>query len=185
MSAPAYGPRPVSADRFVTVVGRPATIALKFRGPGKVTRTGNVMYTLTSNLVAFFPPEVAREIDALGLGDQEPFTVCHHGSHFWDVQRAAPAPQVIPPPATAPAPVMQSAVHIPPPPAPVMQSAVRTPVNGQGEGFAEVFARCYTAAIDLTLVQLEAARAKGLHILPTHEGLQAAAATLFIAETRR
>ncbi len=194
-------PRPI--DRLALAVGRPVTVALKYRGGKYIERTHNTMYTLTSGLVAFFKPHVAAQIDELGLAPEEPFTICLHGGDRYSVERGSQAqrqqPQRQPPaqaPAARPAPRYAEPGPLPqdyPPPsrpAPPSahsyeQPAAPAPVNGQGEGFPEVFARCYAAAIELTLVQLEAARAKGLHILPTHEGLQAAAATLFIAETRR
>lgn len=183
MSAPAYGPRLASPDRFVTVVGRPATIALKYRGPGKViAKTGNVMYTLTSGLIAFFPPDVAREIDSLGLGDQEPFTVCHHGSHFWDVQRAA-APQVLPPPTPAPIEPPQVVAPVSLPPSTTPPSPIR--VNGQGQTAADLYVDCFRDAVIIALAAVELAKAKGLLIAPAFEDVRCLATALHIAETRR
>lgn len=141
-------------DRLITVVGQPQTIALKYK-TGKLTRTGNMMYTLTSGMVAFFPPAVAAEIDALHLDPGMAFSICHHGRDRWTVERIT-----VPPPAPS-------------------------PVNGQGEDSAAILSRCYTHAVDIALVATAYAESKGLRITPAFEDIRALAATICISETGR
>ena len=170
------GPRMTPAPaRFMTVVGQPKTIALQYAtGKSVRSRINNeeqMLYTLTTGEKAYFPLNVGVAIDALRLTPGEPFTVCHYGRGEWDISRAQAASSQPPP-------------FVPPPPVPAA-AASQPLMNGAGETVEAILARSYAAAIDLTLGAIEAARAKGLQILPTHEGLQACAATLFIAETRR
>lgn len=196
--APSYqnpqgGPRLTPpSTRFKTVVGMSYTIALMYeRGKqvrSRITNDEEMMYTLTTGEKAYFPLNVGAAIDSLTLAPGQPFTVCHHGGGNWDVDRAhapqtpqshphqpqqppPPPPPYYPPPAAAsrPAPEAQ-APHL---------------MNGAGEDLPAILNRCYAGAIEVTLAAVESARAKGLTFLPTHEGLQACAATLFIAETRR
>lgn len=184
--APSYqnpqgGPRLTPpSTRFKTIVGMSYTIALMYeRGKqvrSRITNDEEMMYTLTTGEKAYFPLNVAAAIDSLTLAPGQPFTVCHHGGGSWDIDRAAPEykPAQLPP---QPRPSQP-----PPPPLPPAASNL---MNGAGEDLPTIMARCQDRAIDLTLGAVESARAKGLTFLPTHEGLQACAATLFIAETRR
>lgn len=201
--APSYqqaGPRLAPpSTRFKTIVGMTYTIALQYeRGKqvrSRLTNEEEMMYSLTTGEKAYFPLSVGAAIDSLTLAPGQPFTVCHHGGGNWDIDRAptfanhltealAPPAQPMPPQRseaarpTAGAPPQSDtrlASNIPPPQL----------MNGSGEDLPAILTRCYAGAIDVTVAAVEAARAKGLTFLPTHEGLQACAATLFIAETRR
>jgi hypothetical protein len=160
-------------DRLITVVGQPKTIALKYK-TGKPTRTGNIMYSLTSGLVAFFTPPVAAEIDALHLDPGMPFSICHHGRDRWTVARiVAPAEAgTAPPQATAStytAPQLSAVPH----------------VNGQGDSSAAILARAYIQAIEIALASTAYAESKGLRITPEFEDIRAIAATICISETGR
>ena len=46
------------------------------------------MYTLSDGRVAFFKPEVAREIDALHLAPGQPFLICERGKQGWQIEYA-------------------------------------------------------------------------------------------------
>lgn len=187
-------------DRLTFVVGRPTTIALKY-ATGKPTRYGRVMYSLTDGRTAFFEPEVAAQIDALRLAPGQPFTVCNYGVRGWDVKyertsdsatgvqlaassrpgapEARPAAPPMPPPPSEMPPISPWPLDA------ASQDGPRSRVNGAGEDAAAILTRCYAQAIVLQVAALDQARAKGLHLTPTFEALQACAATLFIAETRR
>ncbi len=182
--APSYqnGPRLTPpSTRFSTIVGLPKTIALQFATGRAVKSRLNgdmqMMYTLTSGEKAYFPLNVGEAIDSLTLAPGQPFTVCHHGGGNWDIERAE-VPAYNPP---KPFPQQPPPV----PPRPPLPPAAQAPVNGGGEDTAAILTRCYLSAIAITLTALETARTQGLQVLPSHEGLQACAATLFIAETRR
>lgn len=185
------GPRlaPMS-PRFQTVVGQVYTIALQFATGRPVTSRYDgktqVMYTLTTGQKAYFDPPVAQAIDSLTLAPGQPFTICHRGGGNWDIDRCheqpPQAPSYQPPQAPRPQPPTPP---YPPAAADPYQSGSPQLMNGAGEDLPAILTRCYAGAIDVTVAAVEAARAKGLTFLPTHEGLQACAATLFIAETRR
>lgn len=176
--APTSGRAP--SEKLTLANGIPVTIALQFstgkrvgsRIPGAPDQ---ILYTLTDGRVAYLPLAVGQMIEELNLQPHEPFTLCKYGPSDWEVQRAGQTP---PPP--APAPRREAAAPPAKPPANTHQ-----PMNGSGEDLPAIFARCYADAIDLTIAALESAQSKGLRILPTHEGLQAAAATLFIEMNRR
>jgi hypothetical protein len=197
---PNNGPRLTPAPaRFHTIVGVPATIALQYATGKPVqspkTREWSMMYSLTTGEKAYFPMEVGKEIDSLTLAPGQPFTICHNGGGNWDVDRAPQAPYAParplpaqPPPSRPPDPPLPPAASLhssashgyKPPQAPPPQM-----MNGAGEDLPAILGRCYMDAIAVTVAACEAARANGLHFAPSHEGLQACAATLFIAETRR
>jgi hypothetical protein len=182
-NAVAHGPRPVPPSaRFKTVVGQKYTIALQYtngkRVRSRITNEEEMLYSLTTGEKAYFPIFVGEAIDSLTLAPGQPFTICHLGGGSWDVERAHYPQQ---PPQAPPQPPPQP--YYPPPAAAAPPAS--SPMNGAGEDLPAIMARCQVRAIELTLAQVEAARTKGLTFLPTHEGLQACAATLFIAETRR
>lgn len=163
-------------EKLTLANGIPVTIALQYSTGQRVQSRiqgaeDQMMYTLTDGRVAYLPLGVAQMIDELQLDSREPFTICKFGRD-WEVQRGTPQQAPPAPPATRYAA----------PPAP--PAAPPQLMNGSGEDLPAIFARCYAGAIDVTIAALESARQKGLQILPTHEGLQACAATLFIAETR-
>lgn len=187
------------STRFKTIVGMSYTIALQYER-GKVVRSRinnqeEMMYTLTTGEKAYFPLNVGEAIDSLTLAPGQPFTVCHHGGGNWDIERAHPspeqppqAPHYQPPPQPRPAAPeyhYRSGAGIPREPLPPPAAANNQKMNGAGEDLPAILTRAYANAIEVTLAAVESARAKGLTFLPTHEGLQACAATLFIAETRR
>ncbi len=196
----AAGPRLTPpSTRCIFILGQPKTIALKYpTGKNAVSgKTGKTqrMYTLTNGERAWFDLHVADAIDSLILAPGQPLTLCHHGGDIWDIDRGA-VPEAPTPRSPAPQPPRYwGNEHQHAGPAaispetdtqgPRVASVHSRMTNGAGEDTAAILARCYAQALDITLAAIEAARAKGLHILPTHEGLQACSATLFIAETRR
>jgi len=149
-------------------------------------------YSLTGEREAYFPLEVGRMIDELHLDPREPFTICKYGPREWDIQRVAPDARRQTPDAD---PELPPFAPIPPPLPPAIArrdegirhvpAAAPSPTNGAGEDLEAILMRSYASAIMVTKAALEAARAEGLHFAPTHDALQACAATLFIAETRR
>lgn len=171
-------------DRFTLINGQPQTIALQYtsgkRVPSRIPNAPDqAMYTLSDGRRAYFPLEVGQMIDELRLAPGQPFTICKYGPRDWDVQYAHSSDSAAERP-TAPAPRPQPQPRPAPQPLP---PAAR--VNGGGEDAGVILERSYARAIDITVAAVEIARAKGLTFLPTHEGLQACAATLFIDETRR
>lgn len=184
--APAYnqGPRLTPpSTRFKTVVGQQYTIALQYtngkRVRSRITNEEEMLYSLTTGEKAYFPVFVGEAIDSLTLAPGQPFTICHYGGGSWDVERVHQQQTTQP----APPPSSQNLTH--PHTSSHPSSPPSSPMNGAGEDLPAILTRAYANAIEVTLAAVESARAKGLTFLPTHEGLQACAATLFIAETRR
>lgn len=188
-------------EKLTLANGIPVTIALQYstgkQVPSRIPGAADQMYyTLTDGRGVYLPLEVAGLIDELQLNSREPFTICKYGPREWQVKRInphgnAPAADALKQPAAgAPAPLPPAApVSSPPRKEPAAGASFdhseTRPVNGQGEDLPAILARCYADAIDVTVAAIDAARAKGLHFAPTHEALQAAAATLFIAHQRR
>lgn len=178
-------------DRLTTVVGQPKIIALKF-STGKPTKTGNMLYSLTSGMVAFFPPAVAAEIDSLHLSPGEPFMICHRGGARWDIERTGGANAS---PSAPALPVAMAERHhaTPPPQMPQMpqmpqQNAAQLPqlpVNGAGLSSAEIMSRCYRQAIDIAANAIVYAQDKGMRLTPEFANIQALAATICINEQGR
>jgi hypothetical protein len=180
------GPRLTPAPaRFTTIVGRSYTIALQYpTGKPTVSRKDGktqMMYTLTTGERAWFDMPVAEAIDSLTLAPGQPFTICNRGGGSWDIERVAPEYN----PPQAPLPAQRPPTPPPNYPLPPASSHSATAVNGAGDDHAAILRRSYSQAIDITLAALEMALTKGLHFAPTHEAIQACAATLFIAETRK
>jgi hypothetical protein len=163
-------------DRFMTVVGQVYRIALKYP-TGKVTRTGNTMFSLTSGLVAFFPPAVAQEIDSLHLSPGEPFTVCHRGGERWDIERSGNGGGAVPP-----APVSGKDVQFQSPhPTP----AAPAPVNGQGRTHADMYVECFRDAVRIAPELMAIAKAQGFQISPSFEDIRCMATHFSIAREQR
>jgi hypothetical protein len=102
LNNPNTAPLTETPARFSTVVGKPATISLKY-GSGRLfpsKRPGlpdQMMYSLSDGRVAWFSIDVARLIDELHLAPGEPFTICNLGARRgWDVRRAVAEPAANP-----------------------------------------------------------------------------------------
>lgn len=178
----------VPQEKLTLANGIPVTIALQYstgkQVPSRIPGASDQMYyTLVDGRGAYLPLEVAGLIDELQLNSREPFTICKYGPREWQVERVNPYANT--PPARAasapPQPPSRPSVLQPPPPAAPPPTHL---MNGDGEDLPAILTRAYASAIDITVAAVDAARAKGLVFLPTHEGLQACAATLFINEMR-
>jgi len=78
---------------------QPQVIKLKYR-TGKEFRKGEhrgFTYTLVNNLVAFFPPEVDRDIQALHVDAGQPIRITKKSSGAWDIERVAGEPSEVHP----------------------------------------------------------------------------------------
>jgi hypothetical protein len=169
-------------DRLTTVVGQPKIIALKFSS-GKPTKTGNTMYSLTSGMVAFFPPAVAAEIDSLHLSPGEPFMICHRGGPRWDIERTGGANVS---PSTPAPPVAMAEHHHPTQHQPTSAPQLpQMPMNGAGLSSADIMSRCYRQAIDIAANAIVYAQDKGMRLTPEFANIQALAATICINEQGR
>ncbi|MES2137016.1 MAG: hypothetical protein V4502_08160 [Pseudomonadota bacterium] len=210
LAAGSPGPRQTPpSTRFMTIVGQPKTIALKY-ATGRIVRSrysgqDEMMYTLTTGEKAFFPMNVGAAIDSLTLAPGQPFVVCHHGGGNWDIDRAPG----FPPP--APAPMPQPPTHPPmgPPAARTQRAPAPQPPHYWGSEAApaatspetdtptprfaqdhsnsagNVLASFYPDAIEIALAGVAAAQKRGLMVAPTFEDVRCIATTLFIEHSGR
>jgi hypothetical protein len=175
-------------------VGESHVIALAY-ADGKPVRsqyTGDqLMFTLVDGRKYYAEPYVQQRFDAADVQVGVPFEICKRETftgnrrvvdvHVRKIEAStaslAPAsstdkktatPQPSAPPANAPAP-----------------AAVLPMMNGAGETAADIMKRHYLTAIDVALVAVEAAQAKGLRITPCFEDIRTMAAVLFIDGARR
>ena len=70
---------------------QPQVIKLKYRTGKEFNRNGyrGFTYTTVSGLLAFFPPEADKEIQALHLDAGQPIRITKKSSGAWDIERVA------------------------------------------------------------------------------------------------
>ncbi|MES2136618.1 MAG: hypothetical protein V4502_06110 [Pseudomonadota bacterium] len=173
------------STRFMTIVGQPKQIALKY-ATGRVVRSrlngeDQMMYTLTTGEKAYFPMNVGAAIDSLTLAPGQPFIVCHYGGGNWDIDRApfTQAPQSTPPAHQA----APEAPHLPP--ERKQASDAPSSVGNHSNSAGNILASFYPDAIEIALAGVAAAQKRGLMVAPTFEDVRCIATTLFIEHSGR
>lgn len=166
----AHNPKP----KLVITQGEPVTISLRYPS-GKVVASlipgapPQMYYSLMDGRGCYLPLEVGRIIDDLKLKAGEPFTLLKAGPRDWRATRIEPKRDFYPP--------------LPP----GMQNGdmPNGPVNGSGEGSAEILARCYEKGIEIVVGAVNLAKDKyGLLLAPTFEDVRCVSTALMISETR-
>lgn len=73
---------------------QPQIIKLKYRTGKAFNKNGyqGFTYTTVSGLLAFFPPEVNKEIQALHIDAGQPIRITKKSSGAWDIERVAGEP---------------------------------------------------------------------------------------------
>jgi len=165
-------------------VGEPHVIALQY-AEGKPVNSpysgDQLMFSLADGRKLYVDPYVQMKLDALGIQPGVPFEIEKkelQSGNRRTVQIEVRAVRRTS--AVAAAPARQSVTAGSPTP---LNPTV--PTNGAGETSADIMARCYRQAIDVSLGAMKYAEERGLRLAPSFEDVRCLAATICINESGR